>query len=143
MPQTKAGGGALIESEGIHTTSDTWSQSEASLHINVKELLACYYSVYHFKNKLNNKVVLVNIDSKVTNSWIRKQGSIRNNTAQEIIGELLTIMKQHNIQIITKWIQGKNNAIADSLSRHAGTIHPETSLSTELFNLICRHEHLS
>ena len=135
-------GGALIGLTEIYTVNNTWNQEETELHINVKELLACLHSVQHFKNTLRNKVVLLNIDSKVTNGWLRKQSSIRNNIAQEIIGELLKIMKQYNIQIITKWIQGKNNTIADSLSRHSGNIQPETSISNDLFDLICRHEHL-
>ena len=84
-----------------------------------------------------NIVVLIHVDSKVTNCWIKKQGSIKNRLAHEFIYDLLNIMEQYNIEIQTKWIKGKVNIMADSLSRDFGNIHPETTLNNNLYELIC------
>ena len=130
-------GGALVELDEIHSASGSWTQDQSFLHINIKELLACIFSIKHFKAKLCNRVVLIHIDSKVTNCWLKKQGSIRNKLAHKFIKELLDITNQYNIQILTKWIKGKSNTIADLLSRDLGYIHPDTSLSDNLYNLIC------
>ena len=130
-------GGALVGKDGIHSTNSTWVYNENTLHINIKELLACIYSIKHFKTKLRNKVVLIHIDSQVTNCWVKKQGSIKNRVAHEFIRDLLTIMDHYNIEIQTKWIKGKNNILADSLSRDFGYINPETTLNNDLYNLIC------
>lgn len=130
-------GGALMEQGEILYTNNTWLNKESALHINVKELLACVFSIKHFSNKLKNKSVLIHIDSKVTYYWIKKQGSIKNKLAQEIIKDFLDILYQNNISIHTKWIKGKDNTLADTLSRNFNDFHPETSLSDELFHLIC------
>ncbi|XP_068243364.1 uncharacterized protein [Palaemon carinicauda] len=130
-------GGALVGEHGILSTNNTWLQNENTLHINIRELLACIYCIKHFRDKLRNKVVLIHIDSQVTNCWIKKHGSIRNKSAQEAIKVLLNIKGKYNIDIQTKWIKGKCNVIADSLSRDFGSIHPEATLDDNLFNLIC------
>ena len=131
-------GGALAENGEITSIKGTWSSQEYSFHINVKELLACVHSVKIFKSRLYNKVLLIHIDSKVTLCWIRKLGSIKNELAHALIKELLEIMEKFNIQIRTRWIKGTNNILADSLSREAGNLHPEVSLSNSLYNLICK-----
>ena len=132
-------GGALVEGDGIHAINGTWTPSESSLHINLKELLSCIYSIKHFATNLKNKVVLIHIDSKVTNCWIRKRGSIKNRLAHEFIWDLLNILEQHNIEIQTKWIEGKSNIIADSLSRDFGDIHQLERIASSL----CFSPHVS
>ena len=42
-------GGALIEAKNSLPINGTWSRKESSLHINIKELLACIFSIKHFK----------------------------------------------------------------------------------------------
>lgn len=130
-------GGALVSTDNICFTNGTWSQHEEILHINIKELLACIHSIKHFKDKLRDKVVLIHIDSKVTKAWISKQGSIRNQLAHDYISELILLKRKHNIQIHTRWIRGKNNRIADSLSRDFSPIHPETTLNEQFYKQIC------
>ena len=136
-------GGALVESGEIYTISKSWTPDETSLHINIKELLACISSIRHFKHKLYNKNVLIHVDSKVTKGWLKKQGSIRNKVAHEMIRELLNIMRDYNIQIVTKWIKGTLNTIADSLSRDLNLFHPEICLNDTLFKLICSDMNLT
>ena len=130
-------GGALIGQNNILSINNVWQHHESTLHINVKELLACFYSIQHFANKIRNKSILIHIDSQVTNCWIKKQGSIKNSLAHVTIKDLLDITHNFNIQIQTKWIKGLENTLADSLSRSFDNIHPETTLNNEFFNVIC------
>ena len=85
-----------MEVDGIQTTKGTWTLSESFLHINLRELLSCIYSVEHFATNMRNKVVLLHMDSKVTNCWIKKYGIITVRLAHEFIWVLLSILEQHN-----------------------------------------------
>ena len=93
---------------------------ESHLHINILELRAAIFSLKVFAHHLRSITVLIHIDTSLL-QFINKRGGTHSlPLCQEAITLWKWVMKrQLNIQ--TEYIPGRENTIADSLSRKEET----------------------
>ena len=71
------------------TASGRWSQEEALLSINARELLAVEFGLHEFQHLVSNSTVAVFADNSTALAYLRKQGGTRspllNSIAQRIL----------------------------------------------------------
>jgi len=100
--------------------SEQWSRLNVLRHINEKELLAVLLSLTHFRLQLQNKTVLICTDSMVALHYIRKQGGTRSEGLIPLALQLWDFAIRNNMALQVRHVPGKENVIADHLSRLHG-----------------------
>ena len=115
------------------TTSGLWSQEEARLSINARELLAVEYGLWHFHLLVANSTVAVFSDNSTALAYLRKQGGTRSPVLNSIAQRILRWPETIELVLTPQFIQGKNNILADSLSRPNQVQGPEWTLKWEVF----------
>ncbi|KAA6367064.1 MAG: putative reverse transcriptase [Streblomastix strix] len=97
---------------------DCWSEKEAEMTSNAKEIKAIYYGLLRFEQvfeKMQDQAILVRSDNTTAvydiGKWKAKESLI------ERIKQVFYLMKRLQLQIITIHIPGKLNTTIDSLSR--------------------------
>ena len=102
--------------------------------INTKELLAIYYALKSFKNKLYNCNVKIFTDNKTALSALVRRGS-QNLTRDLIARKIFRIAKLFKINIQGNFVSGISNFRADRSSRKYSSLS-EWSLSEETMKII-------
>ena len=90
-----------------------WSSKQLAWHINCKELKAIHLALFHFNNLVRAK-----------NSYLAFRQPSHTSEDKEglaharfrIAEELLLWTENHAISLMTRYIPGKSNVLADSLS---------------------------
>ena len=98
------------------TVQSKFSESQAGLSINTKELLAIYYTLSTFGAALQGAGVLVHCDNTVAVTCIRKRNSA-DPLIHRITQKIFYLSKLYNFSLQGTYIEGKRNGRADSLSR--------------------------
>ena len=93
-----------------------FSEKQAKLTINTKEMLAVYYTLSSFAHELRNENVLIHCDNSVTVSRVRRLGS-SDCLRDQIIHKIYHLADIYNFSLQATWISGKRNKKADFLSR--------------------------
>ena len=114
----------------------SWSEEEASLHINIKELKAVILSIESVASSLHNQTLKVFCDNKVAVGWINRETAIRSDEARKQLFHLYYIKKSLGLQVIAFYIKGKQNLTADSLSR-SSAVFSELAITKETFKHLC------
>ena len=115
------------------TASGLWSLEEALLSINARELLAVEYGLRHFHLLTSNSAVAVFSDNSTALAYLRKQGGTRSPVLNSISQRILRWAETIDFVLAPQFIQGKNNVLADSLSRPNQVQRSELTLKWEVF----------
>ena len=69
--------------KSLTTPGDSWNDYEVTLHINVKEMFAIYYSIRAFKFDVQNTHLKIYSDNSTAVSVINKMGTSRSRTCNQ------------------------------------------------------------
>lgn len=114
-----------------------WSQEQQTWHINSLEMEAVFITVKHFLETLKGKTVLVRSDSQTVVQYINKAGGTRSSRLCIQAWNLWNLAIENNVVLRAAHVAGKQNNLADHLSRHwirptEWTLKP--SIVQEIFN---------
>lgn len=112
---SKAGWGAFHQGEA---TGGCWSPEEQKLHINELELLAVFYALKSFLKKEESIDVLIKSDNIAVVSHINKLGGTRSPGLIAQTKQIFAWCLQRQIRVSAQHLPGKENLMADFLSRH-------------------------
>ena len=122
---SKSGFGAIWGNEEFQ---GRFTKKQQELSINTKELLAIYYTLSMFANRLRGEVVLLRCDNMTALYRIRSFGS-RDVLRHTIMKKIYAICKMYDIEIRISYVKSANN-VSDKSSRvfKAKSVHTEWSL---------------
>ncbi|XP_070196565.1 uncharacterized protein [Littorina saxatilis] len=112
-----------------HTASGTWTSGQALSHINVLELEAVAQGLQSFLPLVAGKHVRLHTDNTTVAAYINRQGGSRSHTLSLKACQLLKWCHQHQIRLSAKYLPGKLNVLADSLSRSSKVLHREWTIT--------------
>lgn len=121
-----AGWGATWRSS---TISGTWSLEEKSLHINVLELEAVTRAISHWRTPFNGKLLTVLSDNSTVVAYVNRQGGTRSPTLCWRTLDLFSLAESNDISLRASHLAGKENIVADALSRGWNLDHKEWTLA--------------
>ena len=108
------GWGCAFDSQ---TTGGQWSDSEASLHINVLELKAILFSIKSFLNSLSNVHIRIRSDSSTAVHYINNLGGVKSIPCHKVTKDIwLWAIKRGNL-LSAEFLPGQLNVVADKASR--------------------------
>ena len=99
------------------TVSGDWSHLRVLPHINVLEFLAVIYVLHHFAIRFVRRSVLILTDNVTVAAYINRQGGTRSAPLDRLAAQLWSWCRQLDITPIASFIPGRENLIADFLSR--------------------------
>ena len=120
------GWGAHCQTEEV---SGPWNQPESALHINELELLAVSKALHHFVDRLAGRTVVICSDNTTALSYIRNQGGTHSQALSLQAETLLKWSHSQDMIIITEFIPGKLNVLADQLSRKGQILPTEWTIA--------------
>ncbi|KAK7105998.1 hypothetical protein V1264_017305 [Littorina saxatilis] len=112
-----------------HTTFGLWTQSQVKWHINMLELEAVFLAVMEFLPFLRGEHVLVHSDNTTVVAYLNKQGGSRSLPLSHRACEMLVWCHKHGMVLSAKYLPGKLNVLADSLSRSFKVMHSEWTIT--------------
>ena len=115
------------------TTSGRWSQEEAQLSINARELLAVEYGLRQFHLLVSISTVAVFADNSTALAYLHKQWGTRSPVLNSIAQRILRWAESIDLVLVPQFIQGRHNVLADSLSRPNQVQGSEWTLKWEVF----------
>jgi hypothetical protein len=118
------------------TTKGMWSQEECKMSINILELKAVLRGVKHFLNRLENQRVSLFSENSTVVAYIRKQGGTHSPVLCRMTWELLQFCRHENIVLVPRHIPGKNNILADALSRSNKLVSMEWTLHIDVVQAV-------
>ena len=127
------GWGASLLQDSI---SDIWSPLEKTLHINLLELRAIRLGLLHFTEIMRGKTVAVFSDNATALSYIAKEGGTRSASLNDEAQKILRWAEVHSVKILTQFVRGSSNVLADCLSRRSQVISTEWTLHQDVCNLL-------
>jgi ribonuclease HI len=118
---------------GSQMVQGTWNPHQQAQHINLLELLAVWNALKAFLHIVKNQVVLVQTDNTSVLHYINKSGGTRSFLLCQTTWEMLQWCITHNIELRATHIPGKDNKLADNLSRNVIS-HLEWELNINVAN---------
>ena len=112
--------------------SGRWSKKESREHINKLELRAILYALKGLKEMVTGKIVAVFADNTTALSYVKKQGGTKSWDLFHLVEELFLWLEEHKVILIPRFIQGKTNVVADTLSRRGQIIPTEWTLNAQV-----------
>ena len=103
------------------------------MSINARELLAVEYGLQHFQLLVSNSTVAVFADNSTALAYLRKQGGAKSLVVNSIAQRILCWSELIDLILVLQFIQGRNNVLADSLSRPNQVQGSEWTLKWEIF----------
>ncbi|XP_068225363.1 uncharacterized protein [Palaemon carinicauda] len=119
-----------------HRRPGLWSESEKWLHINLLEMKAVYRALQQFQQTLAGHSVVVMSDNTTVVAYINKQGGTFSQQLSHLAVEILSWTEVHSIPLSARFIPGKRNVLADSLSRASQIVSTEWSLDPLVANKV-------
>ena len=129
------GWGASILHDSV---SGLWATHELSLHINLLELRAVRLGLQHFKDHVRGQTVAVFSDNATALSYLAKEGGTRSGSLNAEAQLILQWAEDHAVQILTQFVKGSSNVLADCLSRQDQIISTEWTLHQDICTLLWR-----
>ncbi|XP_041453598.1 uncharacterized protein LOC121406794 [Lytechinus variegatus] len=111
---SKLGWGAHM---GKFKASGQWQERDSAQHINVLEMKAVQLALLAFLPQVANQCILVKSDNSTVVSYINREGGTRSSTLCFLTLEILAWCQNNHITLKACHIPGKENYIADFLSR--------------------------
>ena len=114
------------------TTSGLWSTAETSLHINVLEIRAIFLCLRRWKDLVSNRCVAVCSDNTTALAYLQKKGGTHSKTLFLEAHRLLMWTELHKVTLVTQFVKGSLNVMADTLSRRNQVLPTEWCLKLEV-----------
>ena len=114
--------------------SGVWLEGEASLSINHHELLAVERGLRALCACLEGRVVAVFSNNTTAVVYLRRQGGTLSPALNAVAQRILRWAEQLNIVLMPQFVPGRNNVVADALSRPNQVIGSDWVLHQEVFN---------
>ncbi|KAI5727554.1 hypothetical protein M8J77_003708 [Diaphorina citri] len=111
---SNSGWGAIVDN---HSLGGVWWDHQEMWHINLKEMFAVRSALERKLPVLQDKVVLIQSDNQTVVSYIHKEGGTKSFKLLREVEALFDLAVRHNITLMARYIPGKFNTWADSLSR--------------------------
>ena len=121
---------------GQMQVAGTWSENLQKQHINYLEMMAVFLGLKHFVKHLENKVVLVKTDNTTVMCYINKQGGTRSPSLCILTWNMFQWAIKHKIVLIAQHVSGRNNCLADLLSRGSKIKNTEWTLKKSVIQTI-------
>ena len=118
---------------GEEVTSGLWSCEELALSINTRELLAVERARLFFAPHISNCTVAVFADNSTAVAYLPNQGGTRSQLLNSISQRILRWAESLPVVLALQFIMGRNNFIADSLTRPNQILGSEWTLKAEVF----------
>jgi hypothetical protein len=127
---------------GAHCQSQTvqgkWNPHQQTLHINLLELIAVWNALKAFLHLVKDQVVLIQTDNTSVLHYINNSGGTKSILLCSTTWDMLQWCLLHNIELRAAHIPGKDNHLADRLSRQMVShleweLHPQ--VARQLFRL--------
>lgn len=88
----------------------------SSWHINYKELLSVLFAARRWGHLWANSRVIIHTDSQVAKAILNK-GTTRHGSVMEVLRDLFWLSVQNNFDLTAEYLPGKENNLADAISR--------------------------
>ena len=128
------GWGSIELSTSKHANG-RWGAKEAKLSINILELLAIYYSLQSFYNKLVNTHIQIESDNVSAIKYMNDVGGMTCNVMDSIAKEIWEWCVKRNLFVSAVHVPGIENT-ADFFSRNFSD-STEWMLKTDIFKRVC------
>ena len=128
---SNVGWGASLLQDSV---SGLWNVHERSLHINVLELRAIRLGLQHFVDVLRGAVVAVFADNTTALAYLSREGGTHSTLLNSEAREILDWAEAHSVRILTQFVRGSDNVVADCLSRRHQILSTEWTLHMD----VCR-----
>ena len=102
---------------GDSVVFDRCSPQEMGLSINVRKLLAVEYGLHYFAPQLVDSTVVVFVDNSTAIAYLRNQGGTKSPLLNSVAQRILRWAESVPVVLAPQFIKGKNNVLADTLSR--------------------------
>lgn len=102
---------------GTTKIAGSWGEGDTKLHINILEMKAVQIALIKFRQLITNQCVLIKSDNSTVVSYINRQGGTKSQNLCQLSIEILEWCVKYNITLKACHIPGKDNYIADFLSR--------------------------
>ena len=129
------GWGATVEDQ---FASDVWLEDEVFPSINQRELLAMERGLRALCTCLEDRVVTVFSDNTTAVAYLRRQGGTLSPALKAVAQRILRWMEELNIILMPQFVSGRNNVVADALSRPNQVLGSEWMLHQDVFNWLCQ-----
>ncbi len=119
------GWGAHLQDQ---VASGKWSMYWRRCHINILELRAVYLALKQFVNVIECRCVLLATDNTTVAAYVNKEGGSRSEKLCLLSMKILTWCARHSVTLKARYLPGKLNILADSLSRRDTIVHTEWTM---------------
>ncbi|CAG9136256.1 unnamed protein product [Plutella xylostella] len=123
--------GAIVNSKKMN---GIWTPLQQSWHSNQKELWTLKEVMRQVAYSFKQKTILVQTDNKSVTAYITKEGGTKSQPLLRLTQDIFEIAQRFQIHIIARYLPGRYNLTADSLSRFCQT--PEWTLSEHVTQAI-------
>ena len=96
--------------------------------------LAIFYALQHFLPLVRDTSVAVFSDNTTALAYLKNQGGTRSAVLNRTAQELLRWTELHSVTLLPQFIMGRNNVLADSLSRPNQILGSEWTLKMPVFH---------
>ena len=121
-----------------HSISSRFSEKQANLSINTKELLAIYYTLSAFAKYLNGLNVLHFCDNSVACFCLFNKGS-SDPLRDSITRKIFALAKANNFTVQSCWLSTTQNSWADRLSRLVQNPRTEFTIPDDILKPAIRY----
>ncbi len=135
-------GASLTIGDGRLQVAGGWPPSYSGRSINSLELEAVLLAIHEFAGHLSQTVVMVLSDNTTTVSYLAKQGGTHSALLCGLAWQIFQLAESLSLQIQVRHIPGRQNVLADSLSRHS-PVQTEWALDQSVFQAVVAHFGLS
>ena len=127
------GWGATVD----HFVSSVWLEGE-NRFFNQQELLAVERGLMGLCCWLQGRVVAVFCDNTTSVLYLRRQGGTLAPVLNSVAQRILRWAEQMNISLLSQFVPGQNNVVADARSRPNQVVEWEWMLHQEVFDWLCK-----
>lgn len=111
-----SGSGWGVKSKQLETWGH-WSAAEKGTSINVRELKTILFAIQLHQQVYANQTIEIRSDNSTALKYVNKQGGTASPVLQALALEIRALTSENNIALQCHHIAGKQNVIADQLSR--------------------------
>ena len=130
----KGWGASILDDEAC----GIWTPLEQQEHITLLELRAIRLGLQAFEDVLQGKTIAVLSDNTTAVSYIKKAGGTRSAKLNHEAQLTLQWAEDNAVTLLTQFVRGENNVVADCLSRRNQVISTEWTLHQQVCDNLWR-----
>ena len=128
-----SGWGASLEGKPV---SGLWSGPQLQEHINILEMRAVLLALKHFQEVIQGQSLLVATDNTTVVAYLQNQGGTHSRSLYLLCRDILLLCNHLNTPLVVRHVPGKQNLVADALSRSCVPVNTEWELHPSVFQQI-------